>query len=303
MLRLKTISVLIAFLLISAIPLFAAEYSFEYQKIVDITEPLSIKLNMFQGKVTVTGNQSDKVIIEAVKIIRASNRDEAEEVADHIEIKVSPDNNQINIETNYLKMINRSSSFWNKLFGTSGSEAYGRVDYVISVPPRTSLDITGMEADIDVSSVEGNVSVQNSSGQFHGEYIYGKVTVSQPVGVINLDWIEGDIRVKSNSSRIRIKQLKGAIDLVSYSGEVHIETDLNSPHDYFVETTSGSVIFSVPNSAAGKLKIETETGKIATEVPVVVQSVSRKKIVGTFGDGGPTINITSTTGDVDVNQF
>ncbi|HDL01502.1 MAG TPA: hypothetical protein ENH23_04640, partial [candidate division Zixibacteria bacterium] len=101
---------LAAVLFLFVIPLHAAEYTFENQKIIDISEPLSINLNMFKGKVTVIGNQSDKVIIEAKKIIRASNREEAEEVADHIEIKVTPDGSHIEIATNYLKMINRSKS-------------------------------------------------------------------------------------------------------------------------------------------------------------------------------------------------
>ncbi len=292
-----------AVLLLSVISIHAAEYTFENQKIIDISEPLSINLNMFKGKVTVIGNQSDKVIIEAVKIIRASNREEAEEVADHIEIKVTPDGNHIEIATNYLKMINRSKSFWNKFLGTSGAEAYGAVDYFISVPPQTSISIAGMETKIDISSLEGEIKIKNSTGSFHAEYIYGPVTVSQPIGNIALDWIEGDIRIKSNSSKIRIKQVKGAIDLATFSGEVHIETELDSPKDYFIETTSGKVIFSVPTLAAGELKVETETGKIATEVPVIIKSVSRKKLVGTFGDGGPTIHIVSTTGDVDVIQF
>lgn len=292
-----------AVLLFSVVSLHAAEYTFENQKIIDISEPLSINLNMFKGKVTVIGNQSDKVIIEAKKIIRASNREEAEEVADHIEVKVTPDGNHIEIATNYLKMINRSKSFWNKFLGTSGAEAYGAVDYFISVPSQTSISIAGMETNIDISSLEGEIQIKNSTGSFHAEYIYGAVTVSQPIGNIALDWIEGDIRIKSNSSKIKIKQVKGAIDLATFSGEVHIETELDSPKDYFIETTSGKVIFSVPTLAAGELKVETETGKIATEVPVIIKSVSRKKLVGTFGDGGPTIHIVSTTGDVDVNQF
>lgn len=299
---LKTLYIL-STLLLSVISLQAAEYTFENQKIIDIAEPLTINLNMFKGKVTVIGNQSGKVIVEAIKIIRASNRDEAEEVADHIEIKVSPDNNHIEIATNYLKMVNRSESFWNKFFGTSGAEAYGSVDYFISVPPQTSISIAGMETEIEISSLEGDIEIKNSTGSFHAEYIYGMVSVSQPIGSIALDWIEGDIRIKSNSSTIRIKQVKGAIDLATYSGEVRIETELDSPKDYFIETTTGKVIFSVPTLAAGEIKIETETGKIATEVPVVVKSVSRKKLVGKFGNGGPTIHIVSTTGDVDVNQF
>ena len=292
-----------ALILFSAVAVQAAEYTFENQKILDVVEPISINLDMFKGKVTVVGNQTNNVIIEAVKVVRASNREEAEEVADHIEIKVSPDGSHIDIATNYLKMINRSKSFWNKFLGTSGAEAYGAVNYFISVPPQTSISINGMETAIEVSSLEGDVQITNSSGSFHAEYVYGGVTVSQPIGNINLDWIEGDIRIKSNSSDIKIKQVKGAIDIATFSGEVFIETELDSPKDYFIETTSGKVIFSLPTLAAGELKVETETGKIATEVPIVVKSVSRKKLVGQFGDGGPTIHIVSTTGDVAVNQF
>ncbi len=299
---LKTLSFIFA-LLIMTISLQAAEYTFENQKIIDITEPLTIDLTMFKGKVTVVGNQMDNVIIEAVKIIRASNRDEAEEVADHIEIKVTPDGSHIEIATNYLKMINRTKSFWNKFLGTSGADAYGAVEYFIQVPPQTSISITGMETEIEISSLEGDIEIKNSSGSFKAEYIYGAVTVSQPIGDIAIDWIEGDIRIKSNSSKIRIKQVKGAIDLATFSGEVHIETELDSPKDYFIETTSVKVIFSLPTLSTGELKIETETGKIATEVPIVIKSVSRKKLVGKFGDGGPTIHIVSTTGDVDINQF
>ena len=292
-----------ALLLMSAVSIQAAEYTFENQKILDVVEPITINLDMFKGKVTVVGNQTNNVIIEAVKVVRASNREEAEEVADHIEIKVSPDGHHIDIATNYLKMISRSKSFWNKFLGTSGAEAYGSVNYFISVPPQTSIKINGMETAIEVSSLEGDVEVTNSSGSFHAEYLYGAVTVSQPIGNINLDWIEGDIRIKSNSSDIKIKQVRGAIDIATFSGEVFIETELDSPKDYFIETTSGKVVFSLPSLAAGELKVETETGKIATEVPIVVTSVSRKKLVGKFGDGGPTIHIVSTTGDVAVNQF
>ena len=300
----KQIFILVSSILIFSISAFAGEYTFEYQKIIEVTsDQVNIDLTMFKGKVTVVGSNSDRVIIDAVKTVRASNRDEAEEVADHIEIKVADNSANLVIETNYLKMINRSQSFWTKFLGSSDSEAYGQVDYYIQVPPQTSVKINSMEAIVEVASLEGDVHVKNNSGLVRAEYVYGTVTVSQPVGMIDLNWIEGDIRIKSNSSKIKIKQLMGAIDLATYSGEVHIETELESPKDYYIETTSGAVTFSVPTSAAGALNVRTETGKIKTEFPVTVESVSRKNFIGNFGAGGPTINIVSTTGDVEVNEF
>ena len=287
----------------SGIQIESAEYSFDFQKIVEVTEPITLDLSLIRGKVTISGSENGRIIIEAVKTIRASNHDEAEEVADHIEIKVSPGKKKVKIETNYLKMTNRHQSFWNKFLGTGNSESFGQVDYNIALPTRTSVIINSNEAIIDLSSLEGDVDITNASGVTRGEYIFGNVTLAQPVGIVDLNWIEGDIRIKSNSARLSIKQLRGAIDIATYSGEVNIETELDSPRDYFVETTSGRITFLMPSTAVGQLQIQTETGKISSEVPITVKSVTRNKLVGNFGDGGPSINIVSTTGDVSVKQF
>lgn len=281
----------------------SAEYYFDYQKIVNVEEAVLLDLSLVQGNVTISGNSDNRIIIEAVKTIRASNKDEAEEVADHIEIKVSPDKKKVTIETYYLKMTNRSKSFWSKFLGSGNTESFGRVDYTISVPIRTSLIINSNESIIDISSLEGDINITNAAGSIRSEYIFGNITLSQPVGKIELNWIEGDIRIKSNAAKISIKQLRGAIDIATFSGEVNIETELDSPRDYYVETTSGKINLLIPNTATGQLQIQTETGNISSEIPIVIKSVSRRKLVGSIGQGGPSIKIVSTSGDVSVKQF
>jgi len=284
-------------------PSMAKEYTFDYQKIIPLTEPIELDLQTVMGNITITGTDGNRIIVEAEKSVRASGQDEAEEVADHIEIKVKKHNNKVTVNTNYLRMINRSPSFWSKIFGTSGNESFGAVNYNIKVPTQTSLVINSMEAKIELSNIEGVVNIKNNSGITHGEYLFGPITLSQPVGEVELKWIEGDIRIKSNSSRIFIQQVKGAVDIATYSGAVTIQTNLDSPKNYYVETTSGSINFSVPSSSSGTLKIETETGNIKTEIPIAIKSVTRHHLVGEFGEGGPAININSTTGDVNVNQY
>ncbi|UCG62945.1 MAG: hypothetical protein JSV52_06595 [Candidatus Zixiibacteriota bacterium] len=282
------------------LPVSGEEFSFEYQKILEIDEPVELDLYSVKGDVTVTGGSDGRVIIEAIKKVRGSNRDEAEEVADHVEIKVKSDDRHVEIETHYLKMLNRGRSFWSRLLGTAGKDSYGAVDFQITVPINSSVSIVSMNGDVSISSVEGDVVVENSGGTTTGEYIFGSVALVQPTGQIDLHWIEGDIRVKSTSSAISIIQVRGAIDLSTSAGEVKVQTELDSPKDYFVETASGSITFSVPVSSSGLLDIETEAGEIRTQIPVTIKSVSGKRLVGQFGNGGPTISLSSGTGDVDV---
>jgi len=289
-----------AIVLCLAFQVHGTEYTFDYQKIVEVEEPIVLNLYTVKGNVTVTGGSDGQVIVEAVKKVRGTNSDEAEEVADHIEIKVKPGKHKVEVETHYMKMVNRSRSFWSKLLGAGGSDSYGEVDFNITVPTRTSVSIMCLDGEVAISSVEGQVTVDNSAGSTRGEYIFGPVTLVQPTGEIDLQWIEGDIKIKSTSSKISIIQVRGAIDLSTSAGMVNVQTELQSPKDYFVETTSGSITFSVPISSSGMLNIETDGGEIRTEVPVTIQSVSRKRLVGQFGDGGPKISLSSSTGDVDI---
>ena len=102
---------------------------------------------------------------------------------------------------------------------------------------------------------------------------------------------------------ITIQQSRGAIDLVTLSGEVNIQTELDSPRDYLVETNSGSITFIIPEGSSGVLNIETQSGDVQTEMPVAVKSVSRNQLVGEFGRGGPTIRLSSSSGDVTVALY
>jgi len=279
---------------------FAEEYTFDYQKIADVSGPVKLELYSIKGNVTITGGSDNRVVINAVKRVRGSNYDEAEEVADHIEIKVESGKNQVSIETNYLRMVNRGRSFWSKVFGTGGTDSYGAVDFNISVPTRTSVSVMCLNGDVEISSVQGEIVIENSSGSTRGEYLFGPISLMQPTGDIDLNWIEGDIKLKSNSSKISIIQVRGAIDLATAAGTVNIQTELDSPNEYFVETSSGSITFGIPVSSSGRLNISTDGGEIRTEVPITIESMSRKRLSGKIGQGGPKISLSSGTGDVDV---
>lgn len=281
---------------------YAAEFTFEYQRIIEAEAPVALHLSLVRGNVYISGGEDGRLIIEAVKIVRATDEDEAEEVADHIEIKVDVSSDNVHVNTNYLKMLSRSPSFWQKVLG-AGSDSYGRVDYTITLPVKSSVEINSMAADIELSSIEGEIRIDNTAGSTRGEFLFGPVTVRQPQGKIDLQWIEGDIRIKSSSSKITIKQVRGAIDLSTSSGDVNIQTELASPRDYSVETTTGAITFSIPEAASGLLSIATQAGEIQTEVPIAIKSVSHRRVVGEFGRGGPTITLSSSSGDVTVAQY
>ncbi|PWB67801.1 hypothetical protein C3F09_12815 [candidate division GN15 bacterium] len=316
----------------------AEQFTFQYQKILETSGPTKLLLANRLGHVEISAHDSDYVVIDAVKKIKAGTKKEASEVADRIEIRVDEGKNQISIATNYLNLRDRAVSFWKNLVGGS-NEAYGAVEYSIRVPLNCDLSIdngyggvtiaqitgdveiqsgeggvtmdqiTGKvtvrssAGDVRLGSVEGPVDLAVTDGSTRGELLFGPVTVRQPAGDIDLQWVQGDIRIKSTSAKIAIRQETGSLDLSNATGSIAARTNLDSDHDFFVETESGDIELTVPESASGTLDIRSQAGNIRTDVPVTITAMSKRQLKGAFGSGGVKISLVSTSGDVTVAQF
>lgn len=349
--------ILLAVFCLSTAALGGEVYRFEYQKIISVETGIELTLNNASGNVILTTNEDGKLKVDAVKRIYSDSPEEAEQVADHIQISVASAENHFTIEPKFMKIHDRSPSFWQKILGKSGETSYGSVDFVISVPVDCNADIYNTSGNIDIvglrgrlllsgtagdikvrdiqgdleitttsgnvvivdiegnihinatgsdiafSTINGNLDIRNSSGKTSGEYLVGDLTLSQTTGSIELARIEGDIRLKSNSGKIRVEQDFGALDVSTESGNIEIRTELNSDKDYFVESISGSIDFLIPGASSGRIKIEAGSGDIDTRIPIAIDSFSKTRISGSFGEGGPKITLATTSGDIRLAEY
>ena len=331
-------------------------FSFEYQKMVDAPAKPELIVYNQAGSIRIVGAPVETMTISAVKNIRAADQDEAEEVAEHIEIKVTQSGNKISIKTNYLKLKSRSESFWSRLFG-SGEDSFGSVDFEITVPQRCGLNVdnpsgvitisgvygniaaTGVSdkmtledingdlilnsmtgdisltnitgradmttggSNIEFSAITGAVEIHSTSGIKKGVNISGPVTISQTSGAVDIKYLTGNLMLRSTSGNVNVEQEEGTISIETHTGNVEIKTELFSDRDFYVSTSTGSIIFSVPETSSGKVRIETGSGQIITKLPVSIESVTRNKLTGSFGNGGPQITLMTESGDITVMEF
>lgn len=312
---------LIASVLISAQAGLAEEYSFDFHRVFETTGEVTLDLTYLEGDLIITGNNYDELVVDGKKRVNAVNLEEAELIQDHIEIKAKQSGDKVEVSTNYLRVRDRGRSFWDKVLGRGGSSSFGKVDWTISVPDncniivtnttgkieisqqRGSVSIQSSASDIILTSLEGNVSVENGSGKTTGDLIFGDVEIRQPQGEIDLKWIEGNVRLKSSSADIKLLQEAGSIDLTTSTGKVDIRTNLDSSRDFVVRTETGSINLVIPESSSGMLDIRSESGEIRSEIPIAIKSMSHQKVVGEFGFGGVKVSLSSISGDVTVAQF
>jgi hypothetical protein len=349
---------MVSALLLGISPAVAADvHRFDFQKVITPGTPLELTVNNPHGKVVVTATEADELTIAAVKSITAETKEEAEFIADHIQISVSETEGHVIIEPRFQKTEDRPLTFWQKLFGRGEEPSLGSVDFTISLPPNGNLDISSADGDVDVTGLRGNVRVsgqagnvtvrsilgnldlsmtsgtisvqdiegktgikaistdikfysltgdldlRNSSGQVTGEYLNGDLTMVQVNGGVELKHIEGDVRIKTTSADVTLVQEFGALAVETESGDITITTELNSPKDFAIETVSGSIEFNVPEASGGEVQLEAGSGEIDTRIPIVIESFSRNRISGKFGDGGPKIILATVSGAITLAEF
>lgn len=298
----------------------AKEFRFAFSDTLQVEDNPRIDVSFPDGQVQVVGGDGTEIVVEATKIVHAVSMEEARDIANGFTIALARSGSRYQVHADYKQLTERKRSLWKKLLGNGEVESYGALEWTIQVPSncmltvsaqhgriavshiRGELTIKSSTAEIDLASIEGAISVQNTSGSTSGEFLFGETTVRQAMGRVDLKWVEGDTRIKTTSANIALVQERGAIDVETLAGNVDIATRLNSSRDYFVETETGHIRLAIPETSSADLRIESEIGEIQIDVPVTVRTMSDQLVEGIFGYGGVRVSLRSVSGDVTVAQ-
>ncbi len=166
-----------------------------------------------------------------------------------------------------------------------------------------SIDISSGGADINLIAINGNIDIHSTSGKKTGTDLAGVVSISQTSGKVELKNLEGDLRLKSTSGSVDVEQRSGAVDITTYTGHVTIKSDFYTDKDSYIETSSGNVVFEIPEMSTGSVKFETISGDINADVPMAIKSLSKSKLVGDLGGNGSRISVVTSTGNITLKQF
>ena len=117
--------------------------------------------------------------------------------------------------------------------GNRGSFGRRRVstEWHVAVPPGLNVSIKGENADITLTAVEGQFTLENTNGGFRSEGLTGSVNATTVNGVIGLEFaaITGDVTVTTVNGPVRIalpQDAKATLDAATVNGEVSIDEAL-----------------------------------------------------------------------------
>jgi DUF4097 and DUF4098 domain-containing protein YvlB len=133
------------------------------------------------------------------------------------------------------------------------------------------------EIDLDLQSVNGGLAVSG---------VRGDMELNTTNGGISLVGASGDVRARTTNGGLHV-ELEGR----TWNGQ---GLDL--------ATTNGGIDLAVPDDFSAHLVASTVHGGVDTDFPVTVQGRIGRRIDAVLGNGGPTVNLTTTNGGIRIRR-
>lgn len=173
------------------------------------------------------------------------------------------------------------------------------IDYDVTLPKSSAISATTGSGDIQIQDVGATVKAQSGSGSVRVHGVQGPSTLGTGSGDIELQQTgPGDVKAETGSGSIRLQGVAGGLKASTGSGDIDAQGQPTS--DWKLTTGSGSVRLGVGN-ARFNLDADTGSGGINVSQPITMQgSLNHHHVSGVVNGGGPTIRISTGSGDVQI---
>lgn len=183
----------------------------------------------------------------------------------------------------------------------------------------SGLSVEGHAQDVTLSDITGPVNI---SGEFFGTThlqhlngpvhfhtsrtdfqlarLDGEVEIS-PHMELTADQLLGPVVLTTSNRNVRLERIQGDASVTNRNGGVDL-TMAPQLGTLSVQNRNGSVNTTLPEHASFSVQASTTDGDIHTDFQLTPQvSGDHRELHGSVGSGGPSINISTTHGDVTLN--
>ncbi len=289
----------------AAITMFAAD-SQRYREDFHYSYPQTaggrLSLENFNGSVEISGWDQNTVDVSGTKY--AESRD----LLAAMKIEVSSSGNMVHVKTV------RPDGERHRNLGAK---------YVIRVPRRTELqDIASSNGSMRVEGIEGDSRLSTSNGSIHLGRIRGNVDAHSSNGSVEVNDLNGRMTFKTSNGSVHADNVEGAFEAGTSNGGIHvhlkdtaagspirvatsngaIDLDVNAArqNDVVAQTSNGGITVRLPAGSNGNLHASTNSsGTVRSDFEILMHGlISRHRIEGTIGGGGPRIDLTTSNGNI-----
>ncbi|MGB2983471.1 MAG: DUF4097 family beta strand repeat-containing protein [Candidatus Bipolaricaulia bacterium] len=219
--------------------------------------PVSLSVESSNGAVSIRGEVG--VQTASVVVTRRSRGETLEEAQD----RVARIDARVEQSGSRLDLVYRGSEQDDDVRKTSG------VDFDVVVPTETPVNVRTSNGAIDVTSIDGTITLDTSNGEIEVRSGTGSLNADTSNGRVEVVDFVGDIRVDTSNGEVWLDRVAGVVDAETSNGSVRY---FGTPSDEVgnrLRTSNGSITVRVPVDAAIRFVAHASSGKIQTELPLV----------------------------------
>jgi DUF4097 and DUF4098 domain-containing protein YvlB len=126
-------------------------------------------------------------------------------------------------------------------------------------------------------------------------------TFSAPVTVTG---VKGRLEVDGFSSAVMLRDVSGPMRVKTFSADVDVQAESwTDGDDLDINTFSGDVRLRLPGNARGAINFDSFSGRFQSDLPVTMQSSSRRNFRGELNGGGTTdFRLKTFSGSVNIQK-
>jgi DUF4097 and DUF4098 domain-containing protein YvlB len=192
------------------------------------------------------------------------------------------------------------------------------ISYEITVPADAALkahtgsgnvEVSGTRLEAQLMTGSGDIRARDIGHGLHAQTGSGNIRAEDVAAPFNAQTGSGDIEasltgsgdvdVHTGSGRIQVRGAKGGVRARTGSGDIEADGSVAGP--WQLHSGSGNIRLVVGSGKGFNLNAHTSSGSIHSDLPILVQgSVGGKQLTGTVAGGGPEVEASTSSGDVDI---
>jgi DUF4097 and DUF4098 domain-containing protein YvlB len=235
--------------------------------------PLVDIVNMF-GNVDIQPSDSDMVVLDVKKTVRASNREEADRLSSEFIFRIVNDGSTVRIASS------QDTS------PANGRRVMGRQRF---------------KSSLTVHVPKGSaVSLDNRNGRVSIRDLVGNQTVTNRYGEVDIQRVGGDVQVTNSFGSVDVRDAMGAITVKGRYGDVRVDLESAPRNDVALTLEFGDVRVRLPEGASFNLDARTAFGDVRSDFGSFTEDSSDRERVmrGQVGTGGPQMTLETRFGDI-----
>jgi hypothetical protein len=237
-----------------------------------------VEIVNFFGNVEVRSSESDRVILDVKKTVRAANRNEADRLAHDFTFAVTNEGGKYRIASN-------------KDGGTSVTgvpRQRFKSSLVIQLPRRSTLRVENRNGRVSVQDLTGDENIINRFGDVEIQNINGEVRVENRNGGVTVEEVSDSVVINNSYSNTTAKNVGGNLQIETRNGSVDVSgvkgnaAITNSFAPINVENVRGSLTIKGRNNSVdaqhvdGDLTVDSSYENVTVDDPKGAVKISSR---------------------------